>query len=421
MVAARRSIIAPNQDIEIRLHAKQKAFFDCDVIYKAFTAGIASGKSKVGAADAIAHSSKGDTIAVCGPSYRMLSDSTQRSFIETAEQFGVWDYDTFRKTDNQAILKNGVEVLFRSADDPDSNRGPSLSRVWLDEAGLMSEAMLDVMVGRLRQHGRQGRLTATFTPQGKEHWTYRIFADEENPRVKLFKCSTKDNPFVEPDFYENLKLQYGRGEGGILRAMQELEGEFVTIGGSEWGPECFGPSIWFDKWPDDPEAIKFCALDSSKGIGGKLGDYSTFAMMQASDGLLYVDFDMSNTRNTSALAHRAVEIQQTFQPDFFGIESEYGGQVMFDDLQQRADAANAEFNLMFIPTGGVQKDIRIRRLTRYLTNGMFRFKRSPGSKIGVTQLESWPSSLHDDSADALEMVVRLAQEAGLFAPQEMAA
>ena len=205
----KRSDSEPNNEASVVLHTAQRRFFDSPKIYRAFVAGIASGKSWVGSADILAHSRSGDLVAVCAPTFRQLSDSTKRSFVELATKWGLWNEASHRKTENQAMLNNGVEVLFRSADDPASNRGPSLSRVWMDEAGLMSEEMFSVMIGRLRQHGRQGKLSATFTPQGKEHWTYRLFSDRDNPNVELFHCSTKDNPFISAEIYQGLADHYG--------------------------------------------------------------------------------------------------------------------------------------------------------------------------------------------------------------------
>jgi PBSX family phage terminase large subunit len=373
-----------------------------------------SGKSHVGAFDLLAHTKPGDLAVVAGPTYRQLSDATMRSFVKVATQLGLWDESKYRKTDNQAILNNGVEILFRSSDNPASNRGPSLHHAWLDEAGLMQEDMFNVMVGRLRGGGKQGTLTATFTPQGKDHWTYRLFADKQNPLVKLFYCSTKDNPFIAPEIYQNLLYQYGKGEGGVLRAQQELEGQFVCVQGAEWDPSCFSEDLWFDAWPEDCENFRFVTLDSSKGIGGRTGDYSAFIKLMHAKGLMWVEADLDNVRNTGVIAARAIEIQRDFDPDWFGIEKEFGGDVLIDDLEQRAAAAGIDMNLALIPTRGIQKDVRIRRLTRFFMRRMFRFRRTPGTRLLVQQAESWPHSAHEDGLDSLDMAVQASRAAGLL-------
>lgn len=398
------------------LHPVQKAFVDSNAVSKGFVAGVGSGKSFVGAYDLLVKAEPGTLCMVISPTYMMLRDSTQRTFIEIATKLGLWDETKHRKSDNIAQLKDGKEILFRSADDPGHLRGPTVRRIWMDECSQMKEEAFNVLIGRLRWGGEQGALSGTFTPSGRSHWTYRIFGDTTNPNVALFHCSTKSNPFISPEFYENLLLQYGKGEGGMLRARQELEGEFLNVHGAEWPPEWFGPDVWFDTWPDDDQAVKAVALDSSKGIGGKTGDYSVFAIGMVSRGKLYVEFDLDNTRNASGMAARAVEIQKSFAPHYFGVEAEFGGNVMVDDLANRAEDANILMPLVAIPTGGVSKDVRIRRLTPYFAQGLIRFKNNDMTKRAVQMIEDWapPHSEHDDAQDACEMLVRLINESGML-------
>ena len=157
--------IAPSDQYELRLYAQQRQFFECGKKLKTFLGGVGSGKSFVGACDIILHSQPGDFIAVIAPTFRQLMLATFRSFKEAAQKFGLWDESQFKSTAMTARLKNGVEVVFASADEPDNFRGPSLRRIWLDEAGLMKESMFNVCIARLRQYGKLGYLSATFTPQ----------------------------------------------------------------------------------------------------------------------------------------------------------------------------------------------------------------------------------------------------------------
>jgi PBSX family phage terminase large subunit len=394
------------------LHEKQKEFVDSNKIYRGFVSGVGAGKTVVGAYDLLIKGEPGALYAVVGPTYKVLSDATMRTFVDVATKLGLCNEAKYRKTDNVAMLNNGVEILFRSGDNPGNLRGPTLRGCWLDECSQMIEEVFAVMIGRLRHGGEQGWLTGTFTPAGKEHWTYRVFGDTENPNVKLVQCSTKDNPFLSPEFFTNLELQYGKGEGGTLRARQELGGEFLSVNGSEWPGEWFGDAVRFDTWPKDDEAIKAVMLDSSKGIGGKMGDYACFCLAMWSRGKLWMDFDMSNTRNASDMAERAIQIQKTFKPDYFGIESEFGGNVLVDDLANRAEAENILMPLVLVPTQGIPKEVRIRRLTPYLSRDMIRFKNSEGTKIAMAQFEAFPFSQHDDAPDSADGACTILNQGG---------
>ena len=57
----------------------------------------------------------------------------------------------------------------------------------------------------------------------------------------------------------------------------------------------------------------------------------------------------------------------------------------------------------------VNKLVRIRRLTPYLSRRIVRFKGdSPGARLLVEQMRDFPNADHDDGPDALEMAQRLA-------------
>jgi predicted phage terminase large subunit-like protein len=59
----------------------------------------------------------------------------------------------------------------------------------------------------------------------------------------------------------------------------------------------------------------------------------------------------------------------------------------------------------------VKKEVRIRRLTPWLSQGKIRFKAgSPGARLLVEQLRDFPNAEHDDGPDALEMLIRKLSE-----------
>jgi predicted phage terminase large subunit-like protein len=177
-------------------------------------------------------------------------------------------------------------------------------------------------------------------------------------------------------------------------------------GSAEWPDDFFLPDVWFDQWPRDYDC-KVVALDPSKGVESKFGDYSAFVLMMVSRGVLYVDADLA-VRNTSIIAEQAVDYQRRFQPDWFGVEINQFQELLAHDINRRAEERR-----ILMPTFGihnnVKKIVRIRRLTPYLANRMIRFKGgSKGARLLVQQLRDFPNGDHDDGPDALEMAVRLA-------------
>ncbi|TWU27571.1 Terminase-like family protein [Bythopirellula polymerisocia] len=179
-------------------------------------------------------------------------------------------------------------------------------------------------------------------------------------------------------------------------------------GSAEWPDDFFGPDIWFNEWPATWDC-KVVALDPSKGVESKFGDYSAFVMLMVSDGVLYVDADLA-VRNTTIITETAVEIQLEFRPDWFGVEVNQFQELLANDLLRRGQERGIMMPIYTI-NNQVNKLVWIRRLTPYLSRHQIRFKGgSAGAKLLVEQLRDFPNGSHDDGPDALEMAMRLARQ-----------
>src|SRR5262245_15589895 len=305
----------------VRLHRVQQAFRLSSAALRGFCGGIGSGKSWAGAYDLIRRALPGRLYMAAAPTYPMMRDATLRTFLGLAREFQF--LRNFNRSEMTATLGNTAEVLFRSTDDPDRLRGPSLSGVFLDEASLMSREAWDIVIGRLREAQTAGWCSACFTPKGRAHWTFDVFGrSPPAPDTELFHCRTADNPFVAREYIERARAQYS----GLL-ARQELEGLFVHIEGAEWPESYFPDSIWFDDWPPDLVA-RAAALDPSKGRDAKSGDYAALVLLGlTADGTLWCDADCWRGRSAEFLAATCVEACRAFRPDVFAIESN-----MFEQL-----------------------------------------------------------------------------------------
>jgi len=214
------------------MYPMQAEFLDSQARYRAFCGGRGAGKTWVGAYDLLRRSRRGRLYGVYAPSYPMLRDSTLREFVERAEALHLMG--ALNRTEMRATLTNTSEVLFRSLDDPERARGPNLSGAWIDEASLVPRTAYDIIIACLRQAGEAGWLSATFTPKGRQHWTYEVFGDHQ-PDVDLFVSPTADNPFVSPEFVQSVRAQYT-----TTYAQQELDGLFIDVQGAmaqrQWFP-----------------------------------------------------------------------------------------------------------------------------------------------------------------------------------------
>ena len=182
----------------------------------------------------------------------------------------------------------------------------------------------------------------------------------------------------------------------------------VAEGSAEWPESFFTPDIWFDNWP--AECIcRTVALDPSKGVESKFGDYSAFAMVMISGGCAYVDARLEKF-NTTQITEMAIDIQRTFQPDWFGVEVNQFQQLLADEIRARCRERYVNIP-MYSMHNNVNKLVRIRRLTPLLAQHKIKFQRdSRGARLLVEQLRDFPNGDHDDGPDALEMALRLTAE-----------
>jgi hypothetical protein len=384
----------------------QQRFRLSDALYRGFCGGRGAGKTFVGAFDLIdrALATKGYYL-IASPTYGLMDDITIPEFQKVCREFVGAFYRISGKPRPNARLSNGSVIRFRSAEEPDKLRGPNLSGTWLDEASLMDKEAYDIVIACLREKGRQGWLSATFTPKGLLHWTYDAFGSGK-PNSASFHAKTRHNLFLPPGFHDQLAEQY---DG--LWAQQELEGAFVNLGDVEFPATYFDwDGFWFDEWPADIQ-MKVLNLDPSKGVRER-NDFAAFVVLGIdSKGGLWVDAEILRAP-AETLAGIGVRLCQEHRPIAFGIES-----VMMQELFLPLFRVIAAKQGIVLPLYGqmskTKKDVRIRKLGPRLARRELHFRRSKGGKMLVEQLKAFPqandpkSGVHDDGPDATEAAIRL--------------
>lgn len=261
--------------LRVDLHPAQGAFLDSQELYRGFVGGRGAGKSYVGALDLLLRARDDRLYGVYAPTYPMLRDSSWRSFLDMASQMRF--IRKFNQTEMRVTLGNGAEVIFRSVDNPERARGPNLSGAWLDEASLMHQDAYTIIIACLREGGEQGWLSATFTPRGRQHWTYDTFGCGK-PNTALFHARTADNVFLPPDFAETLRAQYPS-----QFAKQELEGEFVELAGNVFKRD------WFRVVESAPDGLKWVRYWDLAASVKESADYTaSVACALGTDGVLYL-------------------------------------------------------------------------------------------------------------------------------------
>jgi len=393
----------PTRRQSIRLHSAQAEYRRSPALYRGFVGGRGAGKTWIGAYDLIRRAKPGRTYLIASPTAVVMGDTTLPTFRAIAESLGVWGEIKLTPYPT-ATLTTGAVVRFRTAENPDRMRGPNLSGVWLDEASLMPEAAYGVCIAALREGGEQGWLGATFTPRGPLHWTYTVLGTGR-PDTALVRAKTRDNPFNNAAFAATLQRQYG----DTLFARQELDGEFVSLEGAEFPPEWLaGDDLWFDAWPADL-VLKVIALDPSKGTDGRGVDDQAHALVgvgvRGGDVALYADADLRR-EPVQEMVRRTVRLAREWMQTGRAVDS-----IVAEDnatmglLPEAIRQATAGAGLVLpweCQTSRGNKEYRIRlQLGGPLSRRQVRFRRTPGGRALVAQLQAFPFGEKDDGIDAL--------------------
>lgn len=212
------SQVSNSLNLNIELYSHQSVFLRAPERFTMFVGGIGSGKTTAGAVKALVQSAArpGSLGVVVAPTYPMLRDSTLRTLQDILGKTILH----YNKSDGELTLINGSQILLRSADKPDRLRGPNAHWAWIDEAALCPPGTWEIIIGRLRADGTAGPCWLTSTPKG-HNWMY-----QKRGLMRLFKASTRHNPYLNPEFVQSLIDSYS---GDF--ASQEIDAEFVRFEG----------------------------------------------------------------------------------------------------------------------------------------------------------------------------------------------
>jgi len=220
------------------------------------------------------------------PTFPLLSDTIQRVFLTIAKPH----IKELNQSKNTIRMFNGSEIICRSLDDPEHARGPSLRGAVWDEASLSKQEAFDILIACLRYEGKQGTLLCAFTPRGLQHWTADVFNNPQRPDARCFHATTSQNPFNPPDFAETLRRQYTK-----KFAQQEIEGGFISLGGTLMNRE------WFKivtAIPPLRSVIRYWDMAATLSDGKNDPDWTAGAKVGRTEDGRWIILDMRHARLT---------------------------------------------------------------------------------------------------------------------------
>ena len=228
-------------------HASQIPFHRdiTKVFYRAIFAGTGAGKTIAGARDAIiwALDNPGSVGYIYEPSYMMV----KRVLIPTLEKSWLLGkpfqtnplIESYNQSEFKVTWRNHSVWYFGSLEEPEYSEGPNVDYAWIDEARLVRhiETSLSVIKRRLRgsdsskNYPRGLWITTTpptiYTRDGRKDPLYEFFEDPltRDPKSKVYRFSTLDNPFLPKDYKEDMLKSH---QGGL--AERFIYGRFANAG-----------------------------------------------------------------------------------------------------------------------------------------------------------------------------------------------
>jgi predicted phage terminase large subunit-like protein len=302
------------------------------------------------------------------------------------------------EVERRVELPGGGSITVKSADNPDSLRGPGLDGAVIDEAAFCIEEVWTKAIPPTIAD-KHGWVMLLSTPNGL-NWFHDLFqyanGDEE---WDVFHRPTSDNPIITPSELEALRRRMP-----LAAFLQEHEAAFTNVAGAEFPGDYFDDELWCKSIPAHA-ACRTVALDPSKGKNAKRGDYSASVFVGVCDGKAYIDAVLercpvgTTVENTLNLAFK-------YQAKLIAYEANNFQELIGGEFERQL-AGHRFHGISVVPVvNTANKEGRIQSLDPFLRNKELRFVDNAHTRLLVNQLREFPMAAHDDGPDALEMALR---------------
>ena len=222
-------------------------------------------------------------------------------------------------SENNITLKNGSEIIFRSAEKYDSIRGLTIDYGVLDECAFMKEdAWREAIRPVFMVRGK--KVLFISTPKGK-NWFYELFQLAKSPdhsNYVAYTGSSYDTPYISTEEIEDAKRTLPE-----TVFQQEYLAKFIDSGGEVFSN--LEPCL-INHYPT-PDGRVFCGIDL-----GKQEDYTVATFMDSRGQV--VDIYRANAKEWSSMVNDILAKIKKWNAVTM-IEVNSIGDVIFEQIKQK--------------------------------------------------------------------------------------
>lgn len=215
-----------------------------------FDGSIRAGKTQAAcrliAAWAWRHGGPNWRFCILRKTYRELADSTQAAFFKGDGKMPpacpAALVERYLAKDETVILKNGAQIMFRSAENPreteDKIRNVTLAGFFIDQVEEFDHptyfALYETLLSRLSDERGPMKALLVANPGPEEHWVYRRFVDPDTrePQCARVSVTLYDNEAnLDPSYFRRMLR---RAETNPLFYRRFILGQWGAFGGKRF-------------------------------------------------------------------------------------------------------------------------------------------------------------------------------------------
>lgn len=410
--------------IKIALHKTQKEVYTSKKRFKAMRCGRRWGKTHYALSETLlkAFSATEGVAFYVAPTLQQAKDIAWNPLKQMLSAVPGVKY-----TENTAevLLPNGIRILFKGSDRPDTLRGAKLFHAVIDEYQDMKPDVFDAIIQPALMD-LEGSATIIGTPKGMTHHFYRFVKRAEVlPDWGVFHYTTFDNPMIPRRELERMR----QGMSSYLWE-QEIMAKFKVA----------DSDLFKASWIQQAKAEKNPIIrQATTVVSADLCGYTDYAeAMKTNDPKSRLDeycfvptavfgrqwhvFDMVTGRDTiSRTARSLLATAKRYQATSVGVEKGALFQAIYPTLVSEIRELNVPVHVRDLTHNNRGKVERILwALQGRLEHGLITFE--PGAYLDkfTDQLMSIPHpGTHDDMPDALSMIEQLAPLGHWINPKDM--